>query len=169
MVEEKWVLKYKTTRFHLLLNYFVGVALVIVLLSWLPFSKLTSLFDRLFFFGLLATITFLFVEPEVKIWRNEYVLSPEAVIYRDSLLKKSIEIPYSEIENLRVEQNLLQKFLDCGNVLIESDKEKIKMVGISNPNEAFKVIEYKIGEIKLGKEKEEKELQEQKPEEKKGI
>jgi membrane protein YdbS with pleckstrin-like domain len=167
MVEEKWVLRYKATRFYFLLNYFFAGILLIILLSWLPFSNLRLFFDKLIFFGLLFVIIFLITEPELKILRDEYILSPETVIHHDALLRKTVEIPYGEIENLKIEQNPLHKFLDCGNVLIESNKERIKMVGINNPSEAYKVIDYKIGEIKLEKEKEIKELPGQKPEEKK--
>jgi membrane protein YdbS with pleckstrin-like domain len=166
MVEEKWVLRYKATRFYFLLNYFFAATLLIILLSWLPFSNLRLFFDKLVFFSLLFVIIFLITEPELKILRNEYILSPETVIYHDVLLRKTVEIPYGEIENLKIEQNPLHKFLDCGNVLVESDKERIKMVGINNPNEAYKVIEYKVGEIKLGKERGAKELPEQEQEEK---
>jgi uncharacterized membrane protein YdbT with pleckstrin-like domain len=167
MVEEKWVLRYRATRFYFFLNYFLAIIFLIILFSLLPFLNLSLFFSKVIFFSLLSVIIFLLTEPEVEILRKEYVLSPGTIIYYDNILRKTVEIPYGEIENLKIEQNLLHKFIDCGNVLIESNKEKIKMVGINNPSEAYKVIEYKIGEIRLGKEKEIKELPEHKPEEKK--
>ncbi|MDI6806582.1 MAG: PH domain-containing protein [Candidatus Aenigmarchaeota archaeon] len=158
MGEEKWVLRYRPTRFSFILNYFLAGLFLIILFSLLPFLNLRVISSKIIFFILLGGIIFLVVEPEVKIARKEYVLTQESVIcYEELFKKKSIEIPYIEIKNLNIEQNLLDKFIECGDVLIESDKEKIKMAGINNPGEAYKIIQHKIGQIKLPEGKKEPE------------
>ncbi len=67
----------------------------------------------------------------------EVELTPTSVIYRSGLLtKKSNEIPFSKINSVTVKQNIHERMLGYGDVVIMAgnDVNGIVLENIDNPN-----------------------------------
>lgn len=152
-MENEKTLTYKSSRIYFIPDYLIGCVTLLILFSLIPFLDFSIFSTFLFIFVFLVGIFFI-LEPEAKVRYERCVLTP-SLIFIKKLKGKIIEIPYQEIESLKIENNLLSGFLNIGNILITTPNGKVKIVGISNPSEVCKILEYKRSEIKRRKIKEE--------------
>jgi len=134
---------FKTSRRSFIVNYFLGVGLllylflsdaVLILSSWL-----------IFFF--LILISLFFIEPECCILYTSYYLKEDNVMeIKGVLSKKRTAIPYSSISNIVLNKGVIGRIFGYGNVTINSfsGDNKITLKGMKNPEKTFKFIEKRI-------------------------
>ncbi|MDI6806422.1 MAG: PH domain-containing protein [Candidatus Aenigmarchaeota archaeon] len=76
------------------------------------------------------------------------ILTSWHVVYYDGIMnKRRVEITYQAIKNFRIEDNIFLKILGISSILIEIDEKKIKMYGITNPQEIYNIIRNKMNII----------------------
>ena len=88
------------------------------------------------------------VAPFVKWWFTAYVLTTERLITRSGVIARSgIEIPLENINNVLFNQNILERILKAGDLLIESAGEsgQSPFENIPRPDE-FQSTLYKVRE-----------------------
>ena len=139
--------KFNRSRRSFVLNYFLGVVLllylflsdaILILASWLV----------LFF---LLLISLFFIEPECVLLYSTYHIKEDNVMeVRGFLSKKRIAIPYSSISNIIMKKGIMGRIFAYGDILVNSfsGENRIIFKGIQNPEKTFKFIEKKIQERK---------------------
>ena len=99
--------------------------------------------------GLIVLAMFaLVVNPVLKWWFTLYVLTTERLITRTGIIARSgIEIPLENINNVLFNQNILERVLQSGDLLIESAGEsgQSEFSNIPNPEE-FQSLLYRTRE-----------------------
>ena len=138
---------FKTSRRSFIVNYFLGVGLLLYL--FLSDAVLTLSSWLIFFF--LILISLFFIEPECVLLYTTYHLKEDNVMEVKGILsKKRTAIPYSSISNIGMKKSVIGRIFGYGNVLINSfsGENKITLRGIKHPEKTFKFIEKKIQERK---------------------
>lgn len=122
----------------------LGIALVVVAYAVDVASEVAL--------GVLAIVVIaavpLVVIPFIKWWFTSYVLTTERLITRSGMIARSgIEIPLENINNVLFSQNILERFLRAGDLLIESAGEsgQSPFENIPRPDE-FQSQLYKVRE-----------------------
>ena len=90
----------------------------------------------------------LVVTPVLKWWFTQYVLTTDRLITRTGIIARSgIEIPLQNINNVLFNQNILERVLQSGDLLIESAGEsgQSEFSNIPNPEE-FQSVLYRTRE-----------------------
>lgn len=146
---EKRALKYKTSRFSYISNYF----LTIILLFLFYFILLPYLTNELWLnigvLILLAIILFLIFEPEwEKAVRKYGITNNEVVKIEGIITKKTISIPHQSIADVKVFKGVIGRIFNFGNVEVKGFKNGIVMKGIREPEVIGKIIENKISLFK---------------------
>jgi len=138
---------FNTSRRSFIVNYFLGIGLllylflsdaVLILSSWLT----------LFF---LILISIFFIEPESALIYTTYYLKEDNVMeVKGILTKKRTAIPYSSISNIVLKKGVIGRIFGFGSVIVNSfsGENKISLKGIKYPEKTFKLIEKKIQERK---------------------
>jgi len=88
------------------------------------------------------------VGPFIKWWFTSYVLTNERLITRSGVISRSgVEIPLENIANVLFHQNVIERLLRSGDLLIESAGEsgQSRFNDIPNPDE-FQALLYRIRE-----------------------
>lgn len=137
----------KTSRISFIVNYFLGVGLLLYL--FLSDAILTLSSWLIFFFLILISI--FFIEPECALLYTIYHLKEDNVMEVKGILsKKRTAIPYSSISNITMKKGVIGRIFGYGNVLVNSfsGENKIILKGIKHPEKTFKFIEKKIQEKK---------------------
>jgi len=160
-IPEKGVV-YKTSRVSYMSNYILLILFLLFLSLLWPYLNLNfymipktpgELFSTMVIFVFILIATFLVEEPTVERIVRQYVVTNHEVTKIEGLLRKSkISIPYQSVADVRVEQGIIGRILNFGNVvvtgMVRSEKaggtEAIIMKGVRNPNETYKVIQNKI-------------------------
>ena len=99
---------------------------------------------------IVAALIPLTVTPLVKWWFTSYVLTTERLIQRSGVLaRQGIELPLENITNVLFEQNILERMLRSGDLLIESAGEsgQSHFGDIPDP-EQFQALLYKTREAR---------------------
>ena len=97
-----------------------------------------------------VAMVWLVVTPFVKWWFTVYVLTSERLITRSGVIARSgIEIPLENINNVLFHQNVLERILKAGDLLIESAGEsgQSRFENIPRPDE-FQSVLYKVREAR---------------------
>jgi len=134
---------FKTSRRSFIINYFLGIGLLLYLLL----SDAILILSSWLIFFFLILISIFFIEPECVIVYTSYHLKEDNIMeVRGILSKKRTAIPYSSISNLVMKKGVIGRIFGYGNVLINSfsGQNRITLRGIKHPEKAFKVIEKKI-------------------------
>jgi membrane protein YdbS with pleckstrin-like domain len=101
---------------------------------------------------IVAALIPLTVAPLVKWWFTSYILTNERLITRRGVLARSgIEIPLENINDVSFTQNVLERVLRSGDVLIESAGEagQSRFTDIPDP-EGFQSLLYRTRELRSG-------------------
>ena len=160
-IPEKGVV-YKTSRVAYVSNYILLILfLLFVFLLW-PFLNLNfyllpktpgQLFSTMVIFVFILIGTYMIEEPAVERIVRQYVVTNHEATKIEGLLRKSrISIPYQSVADIKVEQGIVGRLLNFGNVIVtgvvrsekSSGAESIVMKGLRNPNEVYRVIQNKI-------------------------
>lgn len=153
-------IKYKTTRISYMASYFL-VPLVIFFLSILLLYLENTKWYNIAIAGCLVVVCFLLLEPEWERAVREYYITNSEVMEIEGLLrKKRTVIPYQSVADVKVIKGVVGRIFRFGDVVIAGMKESIRMRGMKNPDEIYKIIENKIVLMKTGgrrMEREEKE------------
>jgi len=153
---------YKTSRVSYVSNYvLLTLFLVFLFLLW-PFLNLNlyilpktpgELFSTMSIFVFVLIATYMIEEPTVERIIRKYVVTNHEVTKIEGLLSKSrISIPYQSVADIRVEQGIVGRILNFGNVVVtgvvrsenSGGAEAIVMKGLRYPNEAYRIIQSKI-------------------------
>ena len=143
-------LKYKTSRISFLENYFFALVIITILFISLPFLRIGSepLHYFIFFLSLIFAIA-LIEEPEIRRYFRTYFVTNNEVIKIEGIIRKSkVSIPYQNVSSVTYKKSVLGRILNFGDILISADGDKIKMIGIRNPEEVAKIIENKISLVR---------------------
>lgn len=99
--------------------------------------------------GVVAILAF--AVPRVVSWRFRlYVLTTERIVVRDGVISRgSIEIPLENINNVLFSQNVLERLLGYGDVMVESagSQGQSMLTDIPDP-EAFQSQIYRVREVR---------------------
>ncbi len=100
--------------------------------------------------AVVALILFFVVRPLVDWWYTRYVLTTERLITRKGLIAQSgIEIPLERITNVNFSQNVIERLLGAGDLLVESAGEtgQSQFADIPHPDR-FQAVLYKAREAR---------------------
>jgi len=143
-------IKYKTSRISHVTNYFL-IPLVAVFISFLTFLLTNSLLIEIATYACGIIIVFLLFEPEWDKIMKEYYITNEEVMEVDGIIrKKRIVIPYQSVADVKVMKGVLGRIFNFGDVAVAGMRENIKMKGMKNADEIYKIIENKIALMKRG-------------------
>lgn len=96
-------------------------AVVAIVLAWLWIAPDNGTVDAITTIVVVAALVPLAVAPVVRWWFTHYVLTNERLITRSGMIARSgIEIPLDNITNVVFNQNVLERVLRSGDLLIES-------------------------------------------------
>jgi len=155
-------LVYKTSRISYVSNYILLTLFLIFLFLLWPFLHPNfyilpktpgELFSTMSIFVFVLIATYMIEEPTVERIIRKYVVTNHEVTRIEGLLSKnSISIPYQSVADIRVEQGIVGRILNFGNVIVtgvvrsekSGDVEAIAMKGVRYPNEVYRVIQSKI-------------------------
>lgn len=153
---------YKTSRISYVSNYVLLVlVLILISLAWpylnLKFSLVPKtsgeLLSTMVVFAFVLIITFLLEEPSIeRIIRRYVVTSNEITKIEGIFRKKKFAIPYQSVADIKLEQGIIGRIFNFGNVcvtgVVRSDQsggaEAIVMKGIRHPDEAYRIVQNKI-------------------------
>ena len=123
-----------------------AIAAIVVVFELLPPDD--STFDLIATGLILVAVVLLVVNPVIKWWFTSYVLTTERLITRTGVIARSgIELPLESINNVLFNQNVLERLLKSGDLLIESAGEsgQSEFNNIPNPEE-FQSLLYRTRE-----------------------
>lgn len=138
---------FKTSRKSFIVNYFLGIGLLL----YLFFSDAILILPQWISFLFIVLISAFFIEPEFVLLYTTYHLKEDNVMEINGILsKKRTAIPYSSISNIIMKKGIIGRIFGYGNVLVNSfsGENRITLRGIKHPEKTFKVIEKKIQERK---------------------
>lgn len=100
----------------------LGLALIISLHTWLPPDD--PVVDWTITGLVVLALVWLSALPFIRWWFTTYVLTSERLITRSGFLsRQGIEIPLESINNVHFNQNVLERILKSGDLLVESAGE----------------------------------------------
>lgn len=125
----------------------VGIAVVLVTWTQVPDNEI---FDWVITAVVAVAALRLVFYPFVAWWFTSYVLTNERLIRRSGILsREGLEIPLENINDIRFNQNVLERVLRSGDVLVESAGEQgqSRFSDIPQPEE-FHSLVYRMREIR---------------------
>jgi len=152
--------EYRTSRISYVPNYFIAaLTIIFLLLLWqkynLTFNTVAAtnseLISDLIIFGFIVVIIYLIEEADMeKILRQYSVTNNEVVKTEGIIRKKRISIPYQSVADLKVNKGVIGRMFNFGDVEVTGVKENIKMKGMKNPEEIYRLLEKKIARFRGG-------------------
>jgi membrane protein YdbS with pleckstrin-like domain len=111
---------------------------------------LNDLISIFFVFGLLILISYLIEEPFFeRVVRQYYITDSEVIKIEGIITKKRIAIPYPNIADIKVNQGVIARIFNYGDIIISGFKESIVMKGIKRPYSVYEQIKEKVSKEKL--------------------
>jgi uncharacterized membrane protein YdbT with pleckstrin-like domain len=111
------------------------------------FNEIISIF---LIFSFLALISYLIEEPFFeRIVRQYYITDNEVIKIEGVIGKKRVAIPYPNIADIKVNQGVVARIFNYGDVIISGFKENIVMKGIRKPYLVYEQIKEKVSKEKL--------------------
>jgi len=142
--------KLKESRLSYIQNYFLAFLLLIFLL-FLQTLKLEEELMVPITFGIFASITFLFLEPEYKRVEKYYLIEEKNIIMEKGIFsKKRISIPYDQVADVSISKSILGRIFKFGDVVVTGVKNQIEMKGMRNPDNLYEKIKARIDKSKKG-------------------
>lgn len=124
-------MKVKTSRRKYVFAY------LIFLSSFILFSFYTNLFIILF----LITSLLLIIDIECEILFKKYEINEKEVkMIKGILGKKIVSISKENITHVELKQDILDRLLNIGDIIVHSQTLKIELKGIRNPYEILRII-----------------------------
>jgi len=123
-----------------------GLILVFILLfSLSEFSQLQ--FSWIIEMLVVLIGIYLLLEPLNERISKTYMLTDSGIIERKGIFSiKEVNILYSKISDVRLEQSFLGRILNFGDVVISSEKYQIVMKGIRSPREIYEFVKKRTGQ-----------------------
>ena len=128
-----------------------AIVATVLIYQWIPPDDSTV--DLITSLVVVAALIPLSVMPVVNWWFTAYVLTNERLITRSGVIARAgIEIPLENINNVIFNQNVLERILKSGDLLIESAGEsgQSHFADIPDPEE-FQSLLYRTRELRSGK------------------
>ncbi len=128
-----------------------AIVAIVLIYQWIPPDDSTV--DLITSLVVVAALIPLSVMPVVNWWFTAYVLTNERLITRSGVIARAgIEIPLENINNVIFNQNVLERILKSGDLLIESAGEsgQSHFADIPDPEE-FQSLLYRTRELRSGK------------------
>lgn len=123
----------------------VGIVVIVLAYTVLPGEGLV---DTVITVAVVAAVLVVVLPPLIKWWFTSYVLTNERLITRTGMISRSgIEIPLENIANVLFNQNVLERLLKSGDLLVESAGEsgQSRFSDIPKPDE-FQSLLYRTRE-----------------------
>jgi uncharacterized membrane protein YdbT with pleckstrin-like domain len=146
--------KYLTSFTSYMLNYFLiflSLLFLFLLLREFDFrivfkpGNFNEMLPAIFFFGILVLISYLIQEPIFeRIVRQYYVSDNEVTKVEGIITKKRVVIPYQNVADIKLNQGLVARIFNYGDIVISGFKETIVMKGIKNPYPLYERIKEKV-------------------------
>jgi uncharacterized membrane protein YdbT with pleckstrin-like domain len=136
---------YKPSRMSFAVNYFLSIILILLLISLYKTLDLNQTKSAIIFLFILIFLIALLVEPEIFKTGNSYIITNNEIIHTSGILsKKQIILKYSKIESIKINQGILGRIFDYGDIYINSNKNEIIMRGLKNVNKVYSIINEKF-------------------------
>lgn len=150
--------RWKTSRVSYVSNYFLTI-LLFLLLMILGFTlDVNVLWVKLLVYGCAFVLSFLILEPEVEKTLREYIITNNEVMKIEGIFrKKKTSIPFGAVADVKLIKGFTGMLFNFGDVEVSGFKDKIKIKGIKDPDEVYKIIENKIALLQESKRKKQKE------------
>jgi membrane protein YdbS with pleckstrin-like domain len=146
--------KYLTSFVSYMFNYFlIFLSTLFLFLLFREFNlrialKPENFYEALptvFFFAILTLISYLIQEPIFeKAVRQYYVSDSEIIKVEGIITKKRIVIPYQNVADIKLNQGLIARIFNYGDIVISGFRESIVMKGIRNPYPLYNKIKEKV-------------------------
>jgi uncharacterized membrane protein YdbT with pleckstrin-like domain len=136
---------YKPSRMSFAVNYFLSIILILLLISLYKNLDLSQTKSAIIFLFILIFLTALLAEPEIFKTGNSYIIKSNEIIHTSGILsKKQIILKYNKIESIKINQSILGRIFDYGDIYINSNKNEIIMRGLKNVNKVYSIINEKF-------------------------
>jgi uncharacterized membrane protein YdbT with pleckstrin-like domain len=136
---------YKPSRMSFAVNYFLSIILILLLISLYKTLDLNQTKSAIIFLFTLIFLIALLAEPEIFKTGNSYIITSNEIIHTSGILsKKQIILKYNKIESIKINQSILGRIFDYGDIYINSNKNEIIMRGLKNVNKVYSIINEKF-------------------------
>jgi membrane protein YdbS with pleckstrin-like domain len=146
--------KYLTSFISYMFNYFlISLSVFFLFLLFREFNlrivfRPENFYETLpviFFFGILALISYLIQEPIFERMIRQYYVSDNEITKVEGIItKKRVVIPYQNVADIKLNQGLVARIFNYGDIIISGFKESIVVKGIKNPYPLYKQIKEKV-------------------------
>ena len=134
-------ISFKTSRRSFIINYIVGIGLLLYLLFS---SFILALSPKLMYIFIMLILIFFF-EPEcVLLYRTYRIGEDDISEVKGVIAKKRVSIPSTSISHTVMRKGIIGRLFNFGDVAITSrsgEKDKITLKGIKHPEKAVELIE----------------------------
>ena len=111
---------------------------VITILGWSSNTILAILFGLL---GLVFLLT-----AELKRVSTEYIITDNKIIRRDGILsKRTMMVPYTQLEKVDLNQSLLQRILKIGTLVIDTGDDSVTIDMVPRPASVQELLSQRMG------------------------
>jgi len=155
-MEEKGI-RCKTSRVSYISNYFL-IILILLLLLILGFTlDMNELWVKLLIYGCSFVLSFLVLEPEIEKTVREYIITNNEVVKVEGIFtKKRTSIPFGAVADVKLIKGFTGMLFNFGDVEVSGFQDKIKIKGIRDPDEIYRIIENKISLLQKPKREKQK-------------
>jgi len=147
--QENWLI-YRTSRVSYVQNYLLVVLLITLLLQVLPMLDSRSRFYSIFLIGTVLLVAWLLEEPELeRMTRQYHITGGEVMMVEGIFSKKRRVITYSNVSNIDVVKSVIGRVFNYGDIIIVGPDPsiKIRMNGMRNPDELYRIINSKVSKL----------------------
>jgi uncharacterized membrane protein YdbT with pleckstrin-like domain len=130
----------------------IGVAILAVVAYWLSGTLLLTGFWRYTAYALALVAVVLLIEEWFQCWITEIAVTNRRIIYKKGLIRRQTnEMNMDKVESAKIDQSILGRILDYGNVTILGTGEGFRDAPHHRrPNRASKQRHYRNGAKSLG-------------------
>lgn len=138
-------LVFKRARISYINNYILAIILLTVLVLVYPLLNFKNILHVIVLFAVILLVVDFLQEPEWARIVQDYILTDMEIIRIEGLIKKQKTcIPYPNVADVKVIKGILGRLFNFGDVEIAGMKEIIKIKGVKNPEELYKIIQSRI-------------------------
>lgn len=163
--EEKTLMSFHPTRFiafryYVLLLVSLVLAAVFLLLRPVknygdePGSAAGFSYDTIVAIFFLVVALYGFLRAELKRYTTRYLITDNKIVRTDGILNKDTQmIPYTQLNRVDLRQNLFQRVLKIGTLVIDTGDDKLKIEMISHPRNVQDMLSQRIGRLSYSQQR----------------
>lgn len=111
-------------------------------------------FDTIVSIFFLLIALYGFIRAELKRYTTSYVITDNKIVRTDGILNKNTQmIPYTQLNRVDLSQNLFQRILKIGTLVIDTGDDTLKIEMISHPRDVQDLLSQRIGRLSYSQQR----------------